>query len=103
MSVPEGQGRTAAVPEPAPAPGRLRRRLLERPDARRKVVRAVGSLLGVGIASIGVIGALIIWHLVRRGRLIREGLNPPRVVHLPRFDPTRPETETETDEQGRRK
>ena len=67
---------------PEPAPGRLRR-LLERPDARRKVVRAVVSLLGVGIATIGVIGALMIWHLVRRGRLIREGLNPPRVVHLP--------------------
>ncbi len=86
------------MPEPAPAPttGRLRR-LLERPDARRKVVRAVASLLGVGIATIGVLGALMIWHLVRRGRLIREGLGPPRVVHLPRLEPTEPGT----DEQGR--
>ncbi len=80
------------MPEPASAPGRLRR-LLERPDARRKVVRAVGSLLGVGIATIGVIGALMIWHLVRRGRLIREGLNPPRVVRLPEIEPTEPETD----------
>ncbi len=82
---------------PEPATGRLRR-LLERPDARRKVVRAVGSLLGVGIATIGVIGALLIWHLVRRGRLIREGLDPPRVIRLPEIEPTEPET----DEQGRR-
>jgi len=51
------------------------------------------SLLGVGIATIGVIGALMIWHLVRRGRLIREGLNPPRVVHLPKLEPTEPETD----------
>jgi hypothetical protein len=83
---------------PGPAPSRLRR-LMERPDARRKVVRAVASLLGVGIATIGVIGALLIWHLVRRGRLIREGLNPPREVHLPRIEPIEPETE----ERGRRK
>jgi hypothetical protein len=75
---------------PEPAPGRLQR-LLERPDARRKVARAVGSLLGVGIATIGVIGALMIWHLVRRGRLIREGLGPPRVVRLPGPEPTEPE------------
>ena len=91
MSVPKGR---ATVP--GPAPNRWRR-LLERPDARPKVVRAVGSLLGVGIATIGVIGALVIWHLVRRGRLIREGLNPPRVVHLPKLEPTDPET----DERGR--
>ncbi len=83
---------------PEPAPGRLRR-LLERPDARRKVARAVASLLGVGIATIGVIGALMIWHLVRRGRLIREGLDPPRVVRLPEFEPTEPET----DERRRRR
>jgi hypothetical protein len=83
---------------PGPAPSRLRR-LLERPDARRKVVRAVGSLLGVGIVSIGVIGALLIWHLVRRGRLIREGLNPPRVVRLPGPGPIEPGA----DERGRRR
>lgn len=46
--------------------------------------RAVASLLGVGVVSIGVIGALVIWHLVRRGRLIREGLQPPRDVRFPR-------------------
>jgi len=86
----------APAPAPGPAPGRLRR-LMERPDARRKVVRAVASLLGVGIATIGVLGALMIWHLVRRGRLIREGLGPPRMVHLPGIEPT----EAETDEPRR--
>jgi hypothetical protein len=77
---------------PGPARSRLRR-LLERPDARRRVTRAVVSLLGVGIATIGVFGALVIWHLVRRGRLIREGLSPPRVVHLPELESAKPETE----------
>lgn len=59
------------------------RRLLATPEARPRVKRAVGSLLAVGVVSIGVIGALIIWHLIRRGRLIREGLPPPREVELP--------------------
>jgi len=59
------------------------RRLLDRPDARPRVSRAVASLLGVGVLSIGVLGALLIWHLVRRGRLIRERLAPPRDVRLP--------------------
>jgi hypothetical protein len=97
VSVPRGEGRTTV---PGPAPGRLRR-LMERPDARRKVVRAVGSLLGVGIVTIGVIGVLLIWHLVRRGRLIREGLNPPRAVRLPGFEPIEPEADA--DERGRRR
>jgi hypothetical protein len=62
------------------------RRLLERPDARSRVSRAVASLLAVGIGSIGAIGALVIWHLVRRGRLIRDRLPPPREVRLPELD-----------------
>jgi hypothetical protein len=95
VSVPKGEGRTTTVP--GPAPSRLRR-LLERPDARRRLARAVASLLGVGIATIGVIGALLIWHLVRRGRLIREGLNPPRAVRLPEIEPT----ERDSDERSRR-
>lgn len=60
-----------------PRPSRLRQ-LLERPDARPRITRAVASLLGAGVASIGVLGILTIWHLVRRGRLIREKLPPPR-------------------------
>ena len=29
------------------------------------------------------IGGLVIWHLVRRGRLIRERQGPPRIVRMP--------------------
>ena len=47
------------------------------------ISRAVVSLLGVSVFAIGAIGALVVWHLVRRGRLIREGLSPPRAVRLP--------------------
>jgi hypothetical protein len=58
-------------------------RLLERPDARPRVSRAVASLLGATVLAIAVLGDLVIWHLVRRGRLIREGLNQPRPVGWP--------------------
>lgn len=58
------------------------RRLLAHPDAAPRVRRAVARLLGVSVLSIGVLGALVIWHLVRRGRLIRERLGPPRPVQL---------------------
>jgi hypothetical protein len=75
-----------AEPEPAPPRTRLRQ-LLERPDARPRVGRAVASLLAVSVAALAAIGALIVWHLVRRGRLIREGLNPPRPVRWPDIEP----------------
>jgi len=73
------------MPESEPKRNELRR-LLERPDARPRVSRAVASLLAASIAAIAVLGALIIWHLVRRGRLIREGLNPPRPVRWMAFE-----------------
>jgi hypothetical protein len=75
---------------PDPPPSRLRQ-LLDRPDARKRVSQAVSSLLAVSIVSIGVIGALLIWHVVRRGRLIRDSLRPPRAVEL--TDPTQIEIE----------
>ena len=59
------------------------RRLLDRPDARPRVRRAVVSLLGVTVVAIAAFGALTIWHLVRRGRLIRDRLGNPRDVGLP--------------------
>lgn len=76
------------MPEPEPEPPRSQlRRLLERPDARPRVSRAVASLLAASVVAIAMLGALLIWHLVRRGRLIREGLNPPRPVRWPAIDP----------------
>ena len=32
-------------------------------------------------------GALLIWHVMRRGRIIRERLSDPREVHLPENGP----------------
>lgn len=60
------------------------RRILDRgPEARRRLAQAVATLLGTALIALGAIGVLLIWHLVRRGRLIQERLNPPRIVQLP--------------------
>jgi hypothetical protein len=58
-------------------------RLLKTPGARDRLGPAVARLLGISLVSVAAVGALTIWHLVRRGRLIRERLSPPRVVRLP--------------------
>jgi hypothetical protein len=55
-------------------------------EARRRLGEAATSLLGWGLAGIAALGALAIWHLVRRGRLIRDSLAPPKDVSLPEFD-----------------
>jgi hypothetical protein len=51
------------------------------------VSRAVATLLGTFLVAIAALGALLIWHLVRRGRLIREGLNRPQPVRWPEIKP----------------
>jgi hypothetical protein len=66
-----------------PRRSRLRQILDERPEARPRLGRAIASLLATGLVALAAIGGLLIWHLVRRGRLIRERLNPPRNVTLP--------------------
>ncbi len=76
--------------EPEPRPTQLRR-LLQRPGARSRVTRAVVSLLGAGVVAIGAIGVLLIWHIARRARLIRERLGPPRMVRLPEIGPAEPD------------
>ncbi len=35
--------------------------------------------------AFAAVGGLLIWHIMRRGRLIRERLSDPRVIHLPEF------------------
>jgi len=45
--------------------------------------RAVALLLGTGLVAFAAFGALLLWHVMRRGRLIRERLNSPRIVQLP--------------------
>jgi hypothetical protein len=61
----------------------LGRILREGPEARRRLARAVAALLGTALIALGAIGVLLIWHVVRRGRLIQERLDPPRNVRMP--------------------
>ena len=44
---------------------------------------AVADLLGTALVSLALIGGLVVWHLVRRGRLLRERLSPPRIIRMP--------------------
>jgi hypothetical protein len=67
-----GQGLWAAVPAPS----------VRSPEAKRRVGRAAAIWGALALGSIVTITAMIIWHLIRRGRLIRERLQPPRKVDL---------------------
>jgi len=69
-------------PGPAKAKTRLGRILAERPEARPRIARAVGGLLGVTLVTVAAIGILLIWHLRRRAGLIREQLAPRCNVSL---------------------
>jgi hypothetical protein len=54
-----------------------------RPNAdRNRVGKAAVALMGTGLVAIAVLGGLLIWHLVRRGRLLRERLGPPKPMTL---------------------
>ncbi len=53
------------------------------PAARKRLGEAVAALLGTTLVALGAIGGLLIWHLVRRARIIRERLGPPRIVRMP--------------------
>lgn len=78
-----------------PPKSRLRQ-LLKKPEGQR-VGRALASLLAMGVISIGILGVLLIWHAVRRGRLIQESLDPPRDVVLPDLtEPSSPSTDSPT-------
>ncbi len=58
----------------------LRQILDENPQARPRLGKAIAALLGTGLVTLAALGGLLIWHIMRRGRLIRERLNPPRIV-----------------------
>ena len=78
----------ASRTEDAPVPGEPRRNWLRRiigqgPTARRQLGEAVAALLGTALVALAAIGGLVIWHLIRRGRIIRERLDPPKIVRLP--------------------
>lgn len=56
------------------------------PAERKRLAEAVAALLGTALVAITAIGGLVIWHLIRRGRLIRERQAPPRIVRWPAPD-----------------
>ena len=68
-----------------PRRSRLRRILDERPEARGRLGRAIAFLLATSLVAFAALGVLLMWHIVRRGRLIRERLSAPRIVRLPEF------------------
>ena len=57
----------------------------ERPEARPRLGRAIAVLGGTALVAFAAVGGLLIWHIMRRGRLIRERLSDPRVIRLPEF------------------
>ncbi len=60
------------------------RRILdeESPEVRKKVGRAIFSLSLTALVTIALLGVFLIWHLMRRARLIRERLPLPREIEL---------------------
>ncbi len=73
--------RDGASPKKDPRP------LLERPDLkpeeRVRIGKAVAVLLGWGLVASALLGLLALWHLIRRGRVLRANLTQPRSVSLP--------------------
>jgi hypothetical protein len=67
-----------------------RRPLLERPELkpeeRNRIGRAAAALLGWFLFATALLGFLALWHLVRRGRMIRANQPPPRPVSLPEIE-----------------
>lgn len=47
---------------------------------RRRIARAATLWGGVTLGGTSLVAALAIWHLVRRGRLIREAAEPPKAI-----------------------
>jgi hypothetical protein len=49
--------------------------------ARRRKIAYATKLWGLlALSGVGLLSAMAIWHLVRRGRLVRANLGPPRPV-----------------------
>jgi hypothetical protein len=76
----------ASQPEGELPRSRLGQILAERPEARPRLKDAVSSLIGAALVAFAAIGVLLIWHLRRRARILRDRLAPPRRVSLPEVD-----------------
>ena len=57
-------------------------------QGRRRVIRATLLWSGVSLSGVGLLAGFTIWHLVRRGRVLRESLGNPRRVELPDAAPS---------------
>ena len=92
----DGDGKTssgqASGPD-EPRRSRLRQILDERPEARPRLGRAIAILCGTTLVAFAAFGALFIWHIARRGRMIRERLSAPRVVRMPEFPAQEPDSQ----------
>lgn len=64
-------------------PRTLREVVAEDPEARRMVGRVYAELLAVLLVAIAGISGLLLWHLARRGRILRSRLSQPRPVDWP--------------------
>jgi hypothetical protein len=73
-----------------PPPDPRRTPLLKRddlkPEERIRIGKAAATLLGWGLAAIAILGLLALWHLVRRGRILRANLAAPRAVSFPELE-----------------
>lgn len=78
------------MPDPPanPPPSRtLRNVIAENPAARRRIGRAYAEFLAVVLVAIASLTALVLWHLARRGRVIRQRLGQPRPISWPDSEP----------------
>jgi hypothetical protein len=94
---------TGEAPAAAARPVEPRRSWLSRiigrgPAARQRLGEAVAALLGTALVALAAIGGLAIWHLVRRGRIIRERLDPPKIVRMPQLPAITGDPHDEDDE-----
>ena len=54
------------------------------PEARRRrVAEALRLWGGIALGGVVLLGALTIWHLKRRGWVVRQGLGHPRDLEWP--------------------
>jgi hypothetical protein len=48
------------------------------PEERRRIGRTAAAGLFATLASISCLGALVVWHLIRRGRILRSLVASPK-------------------------
>ncbi len=58
---------------------------------RQRVERVVALWGVVTLVGVAILGLFVVWHLVRRGRLVRDRLGHPRIVQWPELPDRGPE------------